>query len=44
LQQIRNLLMGLGERAAAVRFLVRDRAGNSPRRSMQPWPASASKP
>ena len=27
LQQIRNLLMGLGERAAESRFLVRDRAG-----------------
>jgi len=44
IQHIRNLLMDLGESAADFRFLVRDRAGSSPRPSTRSWPASASKP
>jgi hypothetical protein len=43
-QQIRNLLMDSGEHAAWFRFLVRDRAGQSPRRSTRSWPLPASRP
>jgi hypothetical protein len=36
-QQVRNLLMDLGDRATQFGFWC-NRAGHSPHRSMRPWP------
>src|SRR5690348_7789153 len=41
-QQIRNLLMDLGEQAADFRFLVRDRAGQFSGTLTLSWPAPRS--
>jgi hypothetical protein len=41
-QAARNLLIDLGERAKTVKFLIRDRAGSSPRASTRCSPMSAS--
>ena len=42
-QQIRNLLMNLGDRAAGFRFLVRDRAGQFTEALTQSWPGPGSR-
>jgi putative transposase len=41
-QQIRNLLMGLGNRAAQIRFLIRNRAGQFATSLMRSWLMQAS--
>jgi hypothetical protein len=43
-QQIRNLLLDLGDHAADFRFLVRDRAGRFTASFDAAWPTRVSKP
>ncbi|HEU5386610.1 MAG TPA: hypothetical protein VFV73_11960 [Streptosporangiaceae bacterium] len=43
-QQIRNLLMDLGDRAADSGSWSATGPGNSPKRSTQSWPAPVSRP
>jgi putative transposase len=43
-QQIRNLLIDLGDRAADFRFLARDRAGQFTASLTRSWPAPTSRP
>jgi len=42
-QQIRNLLTDLGDRAADLRFLLWAGPGSSPHRPARPWPALVSR-
>ena len=43
-QQIRNLVMDLGDRAVGLQFLVRDRAGQFTASLTWSWPAPGSRP